>query len=116
MGEQRKLVKNTSCVLGELLCSLDPSWFFKPDTCRLGACHWRCLREVLGIAPSCFSRMSNAVVLEKLGPKPLSAIQNDRRTQLYRNSSSRNEISLLEQLVCDASGGLRNLVPERGRR
>ena len=116
IGKQRKLLIYTYCVLSKLLYSLDSLWFLKADKCRLDAFHCKCLRKILGIAPSYFSRVSNADVLEKAGSKLLSAILSDRQVHLYSSIASQSDASLVKQVVCDSSGGPRNWAPERRRR
>ena len=113
IGKQRKLLIYSSCVLSKLLYSLDSLWLLKADKCRLDAFHCKCLRKIVGIAPSYFSRVSNADVLEKAGSKPLSATLTDHQVQLYRAIASKSDASLVKQLVCDANGRPRNWAPRR---
>ena len=104
VSKARKMQIYASCVLSKVLSSLDSLWLLKADRARLDAFHCRCLRKILGIPHSSFSRISNATVLARAGAEPLSATLRDRQVKLYGKTASQADDSLVKRVVCNADG------------
>eukprot|EP00959_Pyramimonas_sp_CCMP1952_P379290 7945163-Pyramimonas_sp.AAC.1 len=115
IGKNRKLDIYSSCVVSKLLYSLDSLWLLKADRDRLDAFHCRCLRQIMGIPHSYYSRISNATVLERAGSKPLSQILHDKQVSLYRKIAAQPGHSLVKQLVCEADGTPKDWALRRRR-
>ena len=61
----RKLEFFNSCITSKVLYSLESLWLLKTDRTRLDAFQCSCVRQILRIAPSFISRVSNVAVLDK---------------------------------------------------
>ena len=59
-------------VLSTLLYVFATLWLVTAQRRRLDGFQTRCLRRIMGIAPSFYSRVSNASILEQAGVQPLS--------------------------------------------
>ena len=115
IGRKRKIIIYNSCVLSKLLYSLESVWLLKADRARLDAFHYRCLRRLLGIAPSFFSRIPNAEVLRKAGVSELSHILLVRQRSLYNKIANSPISSLIRSLVCNVDGSPRSWAARRKR-
>jgi len=99
---RRKLQIYEACVLSTLMYGLRTTWFNIAERRRLDGFQARCLRKILGIPHSYYSRVPNFDVLRRAEHRPLS-------------------IKLLEQqliffgdAVCRNSGPIRNSIFESG--
>jgi len=104
-----------SLVESKLLYSLVSMTMTKAQRKRLDAFQNRCLRKIVGIAPSFYSRVSNASVLATAGCKPISEILRLRRLQQYgklSRASSDNPI----KFVCFIPGSTRPATDRYVRR
>ena len=115
IGRTRKQHIYISCVISKLLYSLESLWLLKHDKQRLDAFHCKCLRKILGIPHSYYSRVSNATVLERAGSMPLSDMLRDRQAQAYRKIVAQDNHSLVKCLVCDEGGAPKNWAEHRRR-
>ena len=94
----------TACVASKLLYSLESLWLLQADRARLDAFHCRCLRRMLGIPHSYYSRVTNQEVLRQAQEKPLSETLLQRQAALYKRIAQLNNDSYVKQLVCDCNG------------
>ena len=61
----RKLDIFNACITSKVLYSLESLWLLQTDRSRLDAFQCSCVRQILRIAPSFISRVSNADVLSR---------------------------------------------------
>ena len=71
---------------------------------RINAFQCFCLRQILHIAPSYFSRVSNVSVLERSGQILLSALLKQRQVRSYKKIQAASLSDFVRQLVCDING------------
>ena len=83
ISTQRKLRIFDACVLSKLLYSLHTAWLKTADLARLDAFQARCLRRILRIPHSYYSRISNATVLERASRNKLSCLLLQRQLALF---------------------------------
>jgi hypothetical protein len=83
IAKARKVEIYESCVVSRLLYGLGAAWLNKAERARLDAFHCRCLRRIMGISHSYYSRVSNADVLEAAGSNPLQQKLLQRQLTLY---------------------------------
>ena len=67
----------------KVLYALESLWMLKAVRQRIDAFQCFCLRQILHIAPSYISRVSNVSVLERSGQTPLSALLEQRQVRSY---------------------------------
>ena len=77
----RKLQIFNACIVTKVLYALESLWMLKVARQRIDAFQCFCLRQILHIAPSYISRISNASVLERSGQTPLSALLEQRQVR-----------------------------------
>ena len=87
----------------------------KADRSRTDAFQCQCLRQVLRIAPSFISRVSNDVVLDRAGQTRLSSLLERRQVELYHKIETLAPDSFLKRLVCDSNGQPLQWSRQRGR-
>ena len=75
----RKLQIFEACVMSKLLYNLHSLCLNTAEIRRLDAFHIKCLRRILKIPPSFYSRVSNAMVLERAHAKAASALLLERQ-------------------------------------
>ena len=61
-----------SCICSKLLYGLQSAWINKALRTKLDGFHARCIRRILGVLPSYWSRVSNKDILERVHATPLS--------------------------------------------
>ena len=72
-----------ACVQTKLLYSLHTTWLKKQELAKVDAFHARCLRRILGIGHSYWSRVTNASVLQLAGRMKLSSVLLQRQLCLF---------------------------------
>ena len=70
----RKFMIYRACICSTLLYGLESAWLNKRLRNRIDGFHARCLRKMLRILPSYWSRIANVDVLKKLDAIPLSSM------------------------------------------
>jgi len=100
---KRKMEIYSMCILPKLLYSLESMWMLKAERCRLDAFHCRCLRYILKVPPSYFSRISNAEVLARASMQPLSEILLGRQKKQFWKIAGQSD-SVLRRLVTTSTG------------
>ena len=63
-----------SCVCSKLLYGLQSAWLSKAQRAKLDGFHARCVRRIIGILPSYWSRILNRAILERVDAIPLSKL------------------------------------------
>ena len=71
LSRARKIEVFESMIVGGLLYGLNSAWLNKTAVKRLNGFYCRCLRKILHIPHSFFSRVSNETVLKEAGKQPL---------------------------------------------
>ena len=100
----RKVRIYETCVVSKIMYSLESLWLLKAERDRLDAFHHRFLRRILRIAPSYYSRVTNAIVLQRSGSNLLSEALLHRQQTLYQRIAKLDDSSILKRLVCDNRG------------
>ena len=94
-----------SCVVSRLLYGLQAAWLIKVARARLDGFHAKCLRQILGITPSYWSRISNEAVLQALQAPKLTDILLQQQLNFFGHIARRAATCPIRQLVF-ADGGL----------
>ena len=82
-----------ACIASKLLYGLQTAWLTKSQRNKLDGFQARCLRKIIRVAPSYWSRISNARVLATLDAYPLSFQLLEQRTLVFNPSSDTLRIS-----------------------
>ena len=72
LSRRRKIEVYKAVVLSKLTYGLSTVWLNAAERRRLDGFHCRCLRVIWGIEPAYISRVSNVIVLDKTGQRPLT--------------------------------------------
>ena len=88
-----------SVIVSRLLYGLSSAWLNKADVRRLNGFQARCLRKILRIAPSYYSRISNHTVLERAGQEQLGTQLRRQQLILYGRIARANDEDVLRRLV-----------------
>jgi hypothetical protein len=99
ISRQRKIEAFQSMVVSRLLYGLSTAWMNVAHVRRLNGFQARCLRAVLGIQHSYFSRVSNITVLERAGQKPLGRQLLKQQMLLYGRVARAPASDLLRNLA-----------------
>ena len=89
----KKLPYFDAFIVSRLTYGLSTVWMVTCHRRRLDGFHARCLRRILGIPPAFVSRVSNQVVFQRAGVKPLSE-------QLLKR-----QLLVLGRVACSPAGG-----------
>ena len=94
-----------ACVVSRLLYGLQTAWLVKAARARLDGFHAKCVRQILGIAPSYWSRISNEAVLQQMQAPKLTNLLLQQQLNFFGQLARRSDSCPVRQLVF-ASGGL----------
>ena len=83
----------------KLLYAVDCMWLSNIELKRIDAFHCTCIRRILKIQHSFYSRISNEVVLERAKAKPLSSILSKRQLKLFSRIALMDNCNILRPLV-----------------
>ena len=72
LPKKRKIMIFDACIMSKLRYGVSSAWLSKSDLRRLGGFQAGCLRKMLGIAHSYYSRISNARVRQIAEQRPFS--------------------------------------------
>ena len=111
----RKLQIYSACVASRLLYNLHSLWLNTAGTRKLDAFHLKCLRRLLRVAPSFYSRISNQTILERTNSRNLSGILLERQLRFLGELASRDDDDILRQSVLQP-GTFEPHVPEGPRK
>ena len=106
-----------TCIVSRLLYGLQALWLRKAQRNQLDAFHARCLRQILRIQPSYWSRVSNQSVFDRLGAPRLTALLLEQQLLFFGKLARRPPECLVRQLVFELNLGIKSsdLVRRRGR-
>ena len=80
---RRKLKIYNALLVSKVMYSLDGMWLSECELKRLDSFHCTCIRRILKVAHSYYSRISNHTVLERATVKPLSRTLTIRQLKLF---------------------------------
>ena len=103
ISRSRKLEVYNACVVSKLTYNLHSLWLNKNEQGKIDALHVRCLRKVLKIAPSYYSRVSNQTVLQQAGARSISNQLLERQLLFLGDLARRENSDILKQSVLDTS-------------
>ena len=104
-----------ACVLSRLLYGLHVIWLRQVARRKLDGFHARCVRKILKISPSYYSRISNADVLEQLRAPTLSAMLLDRQLGYFGTLARRPNSCPVRRLVFEDDLSLKCFAGTRRR-
>ena len=87
--------------MSQLTYGLQTVWFTKASRSKLDAFHVRCLRRILGIAHSYWSRISNQEVLHRIGAPKLSMILLEQQLVFLGTLARRPDTCPVRNFVFD---------------
>ena len=107
----------TTCIVSRLLYGLQALWLRKGQRKQLDAFHAKCLRQILGIQPSYWSRVSNQSVLDRLQAPSLSALLLEQQLLFFGKLARRPPECPVRQLVFELDLAIKSsgLTRRRGR-
>jgi len=111
---KRKLEIYSGCILPRLLYSLESLWLLQADRHRLDSFHCWCLRRILKVPDSYFSRVSNSDILLRANMKPLSELLLERQKKILWSVIQRPD-TLVGRLLVTETGALRHWSCSRRR-
>ena len=71
------------CIISKLLYGLQTAWLTKTQRSKLDGFHARCIRKIVGIRPSYWSRISNLEVLAHVRGEKLSILLLQQQLSLF---------------------------------
>ena len=99
LATKRKVRIFEACVMSKLLYNLHSLCLTQAETNRLDAFHVRCLRRVLKIAPSFYSRVPNKDVLQAAGTKSASHMLLERQLLWMGGLAARPDDHILRKSI-----------------
>ena len=111
---ERKYEIFQACISSKLLCCLHTTWLRKAEVNKLNAFQSRCIRKLIGVKPSYWSRVSNQTVLQTVGAKPFSQMLLQQQLQYFGDIARRPTGHVLRDMIFQASNT--NLVQVPGPR
>ena len=91
LPRHKKLQIFEACVLSKLLYCLHTVWLNKQELAKIDALQARCLRRIMGIQHSYFSRVSNQAVLAEAQAQRLSIVLLKRQLLLLGKKVSSSQ-------------------------
>ena len=98
---KRKVSLFNILVLSKLMYALDTKWLSKCEINRLNAVQNKCLRRILKIDHSFYSRISNHEVLQRANTIPLSNTLLRRQLKLFGQMTYMSPSTYMRQFVFD---------------
>ena len=112
----RKLQIFMACIWSKLSYSLVTAWLTKYQRRKLDGFQNRCLRQIIGILPSFYSRVSNIEVLRRYGMVKFSNLLLEQQLLYFGKLVRLSDESLLHDIVLQPSSvKARNLAGKRRR-
>ena len=116
ISRQRKLEVFDACVISKLIYCLFTGVLYKADLRRLDGLQARCLRQILKVPHSYYSRISNATVLQMAGAKPLSTRVLQQQMLYMGKVAQRSPEDAVRQCLFEEDGyNLKVPSGQRGR-
>ena len=102
------------CIVSKLLYGLQTAWLTKAQCKKLDGFHARCIRKIVGVQHSYWSRVTNVEVLSRVNAIRLSVLLREQQLVLFAKIYRRPPHDVLRQVVFQA--GSDALVVHRKRR
>ena len=102
ISRARKLQIFDSCVISKLLYNLHSLYLSAAEARKVDAFQNKCLRRVLKIAPSYYSRISNASVLLQAKAKSMSSLLLERQLKWLGTLARREGNDIVRRAVFDS--------------
>ena len=99
ISTSRKLLIYHACIVSTLTYGLHTAWLITAERRRLDGFHARCIRKIIGVLPSYYSRISNRAILERARATPLSSILMRRQLQFLAHIAYRTHGDALRDAV-----------------
>ena len=99
----RKIKIFNACVVSKLMYNLHSLWLSVAETRKIDAFHVKCLRQILKIQPSFYSRISNETVLQRARSRAMSNILLERQLLLMGSLAIRADSDHLKRSIFDTS-------------
>ena len=110
-----KLQIFNACIISKVMYGLESLWLLKSDKMRVDAFHCMCLRKIVGVLPSYYSRVTNESILKSSCQVKLSLQLENRQKRLFEKIQTLPISSQLRNLVCDEVGNPKDWAYRRGR-
>ena len=114
VNRNRKLLLFNACIVSKLMYGLLTATMNKAELRRLDGFQARCLRSIMRIPHSYYSRVSNKSVLERSEQQPLSDILRSQQACFMTELFLRPPADPIRQLIFDDDGSERR-IGRRGR-
>ena len=88
-----------ACIISKLLYGLQTSWLTKTQRNKLDGFHAKCIRKIVGIQHSYWSRISNIEVLSYVGAHRLSNLLLEQQLLVFGNIYRRPSHDVLRQAI-----------------
>ena len=99
ISTSRKLLIYHACIVSTLTYGLHTAWLITAERRRLDGFHAWCIRKIIGVLPSYYSRISNRAILERARATPLSSILMRRQLQFLAHIAYRTHGDALRDAV-----------------
>ena len=116
ISSTRKLNSLEACVMSKLLFNLHALCLTKVESRRLDAFHVKCLRQVLRIPHSFYSRASNETVLTRAQARPASQALMERQLLWMGKLAARSDCDPLRQTIFHCGPRRMELKGPEGRK
>ena len=111
----KKLTHFNVFIVSKLILAVDGMWLSNTELKRVDAFHCTCIRRILKIQHSFYSRISNEVVLERAKAKPLNSILSKRHLKLFGRIALMHSCNILRLLVFAHDSFSKPLLASRRR-
>ena len=92
-----------ACISSKLLYGLQTAWLTKVQRAKVDGFQAKCIRKIIKVAPSYWSRVSNVEVLARLGAQKLSKQLLEQQLMLFGKIYRRSNSDISRQMVFDPS-------------
>ena len=116
LSRQRKLEIFDACIMSKLMYCLMTMVHTKAESRRLDGFQCRCLRKIVGIAPSYWSRISNATVMQVAARQPLSELLAKERTTYLGQVAQRDGTDFVRCSIFEADTNKIKVTAAKRRR
>ena len=104
------------CIVSKLLYGLQTAWLTKAQRTKLDGFHARCIRKIVGVQHSYWSRVTNVEVLSRVNAIQLSILLREQQLVLFAKIYRRPPHDVLRQVVFQAGSDQLVLSEKRRRR
>ena len=102
LSTHRKHEVFQACIASKLLYCLHTTWLNKSEINKIDAFQARCLRRLIGVRPSYWSRVPNQTVRERVGAKPFSQHLLQQQLLYFGEVARRPNGHILRDMIFEA--------------